>query len=230
MRTSQVNDFQLVNMLESGPNMWATQRWEATRNPERQEKLSPGASVPLSPLSPTLAYTVTSVSRNQEGKGNRRGKERPRIGQSLVRRGSHLILRQGETIRMLKGRKERERRESLERKDRDAIKCRGRTILDGGFGPSAFWFSPAAHFVGSLSTEKTGWGSTNPPNFPVLPANQPSHADPHIFTSSFSSCLLPPQHHLSACPQHSPMQPRPSGPLPLSGILWLAAQEALQSL
>lgn len=47
------------------------------RNQGGQGKLSPGASVPLSPLSPTLAYTVASISRNQEGKGNRIGKGRP---------------------------------------------------------------------------------------------------------------------------------------------------------
>lgn len=190
------------------------------RNQGGQGKLSPGASVSLSPLSPTLAYTVASISRNQEGKGNRIGKGRPRIGQSLVRRGSHLILLQGETIKMLKGRKEKERRERLERKGRDAIKGRGRTILDGGFGSSAFWLSSTAHFVGSLSTEDQIRGSTKPPIFPVLPSNQPSHADPHLFFLPVLSPLASPQYrHLSACPQHSPVQPRPSGPPSLPGIL-----------
>lgn len=116
----------------------------------------------LSPLSPTPPYTVASISRNQEGKGNRIGKVRLRIGQSLVRRGPHLILLQGETIKMLKGRKERERRERLERKGRDAIKCRGRTTLDGGFGSSAFWLSSTAHFVGSLNTKDRIRGVPNP--------------------------------------------------------------------
>lgn len=139
------------------------------RNQEGQGKLSPGASVSLSPLSPTLAYTVASISRNQECKGNRIGKGRPRVGQSLVRRGSHLILLQGETIKMLKGRKEKERRERLERKGRDAIKGRGRTILDGGFGSSAFWLSSTAHFVGSLSTEDRIRGVPNPRFFLYSP-------------------------------------------------------------
>lgn len=83
----------------------------------------------------SVAHTRLHRGICQLKSGNQRGKERPRVGQSLVRRGSHLILLQGKTIRMLKGRKEKERRESLERKGRDAIKCRGRTILDGGFGP-----------------------------------------------------------------------------------------------
>lgn len=132
------------------------------RHQEGQGQLSPGALVSLSPLSPTPASTVASISRNQEGKGNGIGKVRLRIGQSLVRRGPHLILLRGETIKMLKGRKERERRERLERKGRYAIKCRGRTILDGGFGSSAFWLSSTAHFVGSLSTEDWIRGVPNP--------------------------------------------------------------------
>lgn len=70
----------------------------------------------------------------------------------MVRRGPYLMLHQGEKSRLLKGRRERERREMLERKVRDAIKYRGRASLGGSFGPSALWLSPTTLFVGGLST------------------------------------------------------------------------------
>lgn len=89
------------------------------RNQGGQGKLSPGASVSLSPLSPTLAYTVASISRYQEGKGNRIGKGRPSNWTVFGQERITFDFAPGRNDQNAEREKEREKRKGEKREARE---------------------------------------------------------------------------------------------------------------
>lgn len=189
--------------------------------------------MPLSHLSSTPTFTVSPISRNQEGERNWRCKERPRTRQSLFRRELHLISFQEEKIRMLKGRKERKRRETLERKGRGVMQCRGEPPWVGVLVPQQSGSVPLLTLCGAgLSAEGRIRAVPSPwillyfplPSLPMLTPT--SFCQLFLFLSPSTTLLL----CVHTAGTDSPTQPCPSGPPPLHGTLWLAAQKDLQSL